>query len=485
MIDLNKYPQLKKYSPVLTHLLTLIIGLLSGTMVGDSVTESNLNLADNCSQGVIDGIVYDLCLSTPPAETPTPGPTATFPPPPPTFTPFPTVTPTITPTVTPPPGEPISPYVGAPECGSHTSTVYHGLWNAQLGCHYSHEHKMEYPVWATELFGDYTQYTTGQEISYPWQTVSAHGLENDVKHEGYSRHAQDLRNYPCSPNLNNAYGVNAYFVETHNLAVAMEYTGRVHSFFGMAQLCSPTDPNYTGRIIAGGWQDFGQLVSSYQGVVVPKPNTPLPAYPSPKPPYFTLDCLGEAEYCKQRVQGHTTWDSHDSSGGNSGIEGHPFGVGFRQTDVYIYLMQDQTDEPEPAFTLFCQDENGNYLALGCWNNGSTYSAYKIIISIPREWDGLVGFDEDNARNGFVTHHGFGDVHGTPNPECIEYGPMCTPLILENVPVQEASVNLFSIDPDDFPPFDIPDYEICFTMDDTLIDCKESGAIPSGWIGETN
>lgn len=424
-----------------------------------------------------------------PRNTPLPTPVIITSTPPATATLVPTAVPTSLPIPTIPapgtPGAEIKPYREAPPCDDHNPTVWHPLWNAALGCHGEHEHAASpFEQWVVDTWGDYTQYTAGQQVSYPWQTFSAHGPENEVKHAGYSFDMRDLRpEYPCLPQFENRYGVSAFFVESHNLATAEEYTGRVHSFFGMAVLCDSQNPDYVGFVVAGGHSDFGQLVSPYQGVVVPKPNTPLPAYNSPKPPYFTLDCAGVSP-CKQ-AGGNTTWSSVNQSGGVSGIISNHFQFGFRQEDVYIFLPQAEVTKPNPAFELFCKDAAGNYNPVGCWNNGSTFQVYTAVYTPNPLWDGMDGVDEDGVKDGFINYNGFADLQGNPTSECHEYNESCTPLVLNNVPAQQASVNLFTVDPERFMPFSLPDYDVCFLASGVHVDCSEEDAIPSGWILSEN
>lgn len=424
---------------------------------------------------------------------PLPTPVRTTPTPPATATLVPTAVPTSAPIPTIPipgtPGAEIKPYREAPLCLEHDPTVWHGLWDSELGCHHTHEHAASpFEQWVVDTWGgDYTQFTNGQQVSYPWQTFTAHGLENDLKHNGYSFGMRDLRGeYPCISQFGDRYGVSAFFVESHNLATVEEYTGRVHSFFGMAVICDTQDPAFFASVVMGGWSDNGQLVIPYQGEIQTKSSMPLPPYFSHKPPYFTADCSpGPVQIgplpCK-RAEGNTTWSSLNQSGGLSGIVSHHFMFGFRQQDIYFF--QNQATSP-PQFELFCQDAAGAYDPVGCVNNGSTFELYTVIYDPNPLWDGLAGFDEDGVKDGFINHHGFGDLQGNPNPECHEVSPACTPLIMENVPVQQASVNLFTVDPARFMPFDLPDFDICFLADGTNVDCSEEDAIPSGWIGSEN
>lgn len=113
------------------------------------------------------------CMTAPlPTDTPAPLPTASN-------TPMSTSTPQPTVTATATPNAPIAPFVGAPLCDTHDDRVWHGLWDAQRGCHYDHTHRND-PRELDDIFGTQFYEWAGGEISYPWQTFS--GASDGYEH---------------------------------------------------------------------------------------------------------------------------------------------------------------------------------------------------------------------------------------------------------------------------------------------------------------
>ncbi|RMG89068.1 MAG: hypothetical protein D6706_22015, partial [Chloroflexi bacterium] len=215
-----------------------------------------------------------------------------------------TAVPTATPTQ-PPDGAWIPPSPDAPACPPeyHDGTQWHQLWNYDMGCHYDHEHGVPIQPWVYELFGDFTQYTNGQTISYPWETTD----ENLLKHPGYNWGGFDVREYGCRPFLPGTGGINAWFIEAHGMANAHGQQARFHSFFGMANLCN--DNGDAGQIVIGGHEDYGQLVSPYKGgqeaIIGPDvyPKAP-PVYFNETPPYVGLSRgRGSVETWNSAVRG--------------------------------------------------------------------------------------------------------------------------------------------------------------------------------------
>lgn len=397
------------------------------------------------------------------------------------------VPPTVTPTVTVTPGQIVQPYPSAPLCNDHDPFAFHGLWNEVQGCHYDHQHGMEYPQWAGDIWGNYTQYTGGKQISYPWQTVnSVTGCtEVDCKPNGYKLHAVDLRSYGCRPQFPNDNGVSAFFSESHNLANEHDALVRVHSFFAMLLICDPNDPDNPGILVNGGHFDFGPLVSPYQGVRVPLANNPIQVWITPRDPYRTIDCSGAAD-CGT-VQGHSTWDSAVSGqAAQAGFIGHALlGMAFRQRDYFVYLEDSQRYVENPTFTYFCGGgDMSTYDPENCFNNGTTFGVYKWRVTIPVSWDGMAGFDEDGQVNGSVTYHGWTDVNGNIST-CQQAALNCAPLVLENVPVGNASLNMEQLD--NLPVFGserLPEYDYCF-LDGVAVPEGTRGCIWSGWVGHDN
>lgn len=193
------------------------------------------------------------------AYTPTPGPNTPTPVPPtlqPTATALPaTAVPTGQPT--PAPSEMIE---GVPLCTDHNPTQWHPLVKRDAAntivCTYGHEHH-DTPTAVNDIFGPPSAWYGGsQEISYPWQTSSALGQENVLKHPGYKWYVgRDLPCLPVLPNLDPGCIV-AYRVQVHTLGTAADAVVRFHSF-GIEALV-----DYQGQrgiIRHGGHMDTGYL----------------------------------------------------------------------------------------------------------------------------------------------------------------------------------------------------------------------------------
>lgn len=145
------------------------------------------------------------------------------------YTPTPAPTPTDVPPTSTPPSGPVAPYADAPACATHDPRAYHGIWNAQQGCHYDHTHG-DNPHEVDDIFGTGFYATAGGEISYPWQTDGENHEHH--KHEGYKWLVR--RDLPCDNN--NAAGCIRAFraqphADLHN--VASEY----HSYAIEALVC--------------------------------------------------------------------------------------------------------------------------------------------------------------------------------------------------------------------------------------------------------
>src|SRR5207237_9204693 len=116
-------------------------------------------------------------------------------------------------------------------------TAWHGLYDPDRNCHYTHEHHDD-PNTVNDIFGEPGAWygRPGETISYPFQTFSAAGQENDVKHNGYKwLVARDLG---CHP-FGSATGcITDYRVEVHSLATAADAVVRFHSFQAEIRACA-------------------------------------------------------------------------------------------------------------------------------------------------------------------------------------------------------------------------------------------------------
>lgn len=154
---------------------------------------------------------------------------------------------------------------GVPICTDHDPTKWHPLVrrnpDSSIACTYGHEHHTN-PNSANDIFGPPSAWYGGtQEISYPWQTASALGQENQVKHQGYKWHV--LRDMECKPAGGPSDGcIRAVRIQTHTLGTAADAVVRFHSYSFEALV------EFGGRqgiVRHGGWLDFGHLTLGVDG----------------------------------------------------------------------------------------------------------------------------------------------------------------------------------------------------------------------------
>lgn len=357
--------------------------------------------------------------------TPTPLPTATA-----------TTTPTPTPTITPTPGNVVEPYPNAPQCAENPPTdVFHTIWNETLGCHYDHAHGEPEPPYVNEIWGDWTQYTEGQEIGYVWQTPG----ENTLKHPGYNWGGFDYRDRQCGQFLPGTGGISAWRIQAHGMGNITGVTARIHSFFGMAQLCDPATDEAGGTIIVGGHQDFGWVHTPYKERLIPTElyeKAPSRTYGLDAPPYVGM--------ASNRFD-FETWNSGVRRISETAVNEHKlFRFGFRILDPRHFYDGDFNLIEIPG------------------NDSSRHSFYQLEITIPAE---LAGPD------GRVNFTGFVDVEGNIDTSCTEASEDCAPLVIEDAVPGFYSVNANRN-------YGLPlrsGYE-----SDILFDGQ-----PSGWIGPMN
>ncbi len=243
-------------------------------------------LAPDCDaplSGTIDSIT---CQVPTPVPTLTPDPTATTAP---SMTALPTSTtvPTLVPTATPAP-----PLIeGMPIC-PHNTQLWHGLVernpDGSVACTYGHTHYDD-PKTLDAAFGgpDSAWWGGNQELSYPWQTFSAAGQENVVKHSAYK--IETIDDPSCKGNPAGGLSYDKIRVQAH-LDGNAGATTRYHSFAMELRTCDPANLGAHGFIRTGGWLDYGYLEvrntpntacppgklcpNGQQFYVVPLPNDP-------------------------------------------------------------------------------------------------------------------------------------------------------------------------------------------------------------------
>jgi hypothetical protein len=155
----------------------------------------------------------------------------------------------------------------------HNKTLWHGLVNTVAKCHYDHEHGDD-PNYVNDIFGKPGAFfgSSGQSISYPWQTFSLPSTttesqaltmfgtdgqkENDLKHTGYYWVVRRGQSCDSPTWCVTDYRLQFHFMTSH----INEVPARFHSYSLEARLCKDVnDPSSCGIYRNGGWTDSGQL----------------------------------------------------------------------------------------------------------------------------------------------------------------------------------------------------------------------------------
>jgi hypothetical protein len=276
-----------------------------------------------------------------------------------------------------------------PPCPTHDSNVFHALYDPVRKCHYNHEHHDD-PATVNDLFGPPAEWfgQSGQTISYPWQTASDQGTENNLKHEGYKWVV--ARDLPCGT----AAGcISAYRIQVHAVAGAMDATVRFHSFSIEALACPGGS---CGIIRHGGWMDYGHL--SLAGEC-----PPLPTNPS------TFQCGGGAR-------------REHSSLEHSGYYANWYGEHHvTQPDLH-FLEFGPIDHNDPYKQLFFPCPG-----IGCNFNGSVMRIENLGASTLYPW-------MNPDANSMVNFRGYTDRYGDPVEGCSAPAVDCVPLEVANLPV---------------------------------------------------
>ena len=290
----------------------------------------------------------------------------------------------------------ISPNPSAPECIEHRARAYHGLWNAQLGCHYDHHHGDDPrpldSVFGTTLYG--AQFTGGI-FGYPWQTTSDAGTENALKHEGYVVQARSGLTCPTSPD---AGCITDFRMAVHQMADGHDTPIRYHSYWAEIRGCVNANPTDCGIARLGGWQDTGTL--EVDGVAVISP-----------------------------VGAHNRVKQHSAHGGGAvwypSSQVHENGKqGLFRGSVTIYDMWDYTSATDPA----------DYTDRICWgnprcrSNATSYLPHLVVLDIPKEFETIV----DPDGNGYADYDGWLNRYGSIVTNCTQIGIDCIPLKLEHI-----------------------------------------------------
>ncbi|MFZ1721398.1 MAG: hypothetical protein WAU07_02730 [Microgenomates group bacterium] len=346
-----------------------------------------------------------------------------------------------------------SPQPNAPKCSeeNHDPTVWHGLWNSELGCHYDHEHKMN-PHDFDDVFGTEIYEWAGGEISYPWQTYAGASdsfetyqsgtcTENTCKHEGYKW--LGYKDRTTSENISGAlllgsHAITDARVQYHQIGGEIGAFTRFHSVWLEARACyeGNISDETCGLYRGGGWLDFGRLNYPRRGDYLPLPGDPeeFADTPAELAPY-RIHATGQNSLDSWQSEGNIyNYLPSDPMGRNRIRVGH--GIHFLQgessgeitlSNIGTTLHTGMTD----SMHFWCLDPVTNQFT--CTNNNSAAALFRTWVQIPTEFDGSQ-YDEDGSQNGYVTFNLYTNRYGDVTGGCTEVGLDCIPAVAENFPV---------------------------------------------------
>jgi len=390
----------------------------------------------------------------------------------------------------------IPPFPDAPICAdteaAHDNNLFHTLWDDKRGCHYDHEHGQNpFTPEVAAAFPDFDLKSLLGGVGVGHTNPSS-PMENTHKHGGFKW--QGLLTHPngCAGHEGSKIGVNASVIQYHAFGdYSVEFESRVHSAVALLRQCIIDNPTDYGYVYLVQHVDYGQRVSSYQGMVLPYPDEPQPAYESGAAPYFTIDCIGVTCPSKTSTRdsilalnanASTTWTSDPRSLNGSGS--HLFELLFRARDTYQVFDRDDLTYPFTFIWLCSQDGGMTYSAIaGCRYNNSTTRVQEINGTIPDAWDNLDGFDTD-PREGRITAEGYVTRFGDLNPNCTVVGPDCHPIKMFAAFVGYYGSFLEPTKSDLFGTEAAPERDIYFCGEQVCTE-GDPGATNSGWIAQYN
>lgn len=366
-----------------------------------------------------------------------------------------------------------APYSAAPACASHDNTEFHTLWNAELGCHYDHEHGTDpfTPEVAAVLPFDIAALLGGTEIGSMYPTSAA---EPTIKHGGFKWFVMTANPGGCVAGFEGAANcVQAAAIQVHAWGDPTELNGRVHSAIVFLKVCQPAGD--CGYVFSVGHVDYGQRVAPYQGAVLAYPDNFAPTWPGGFGPYWSTDCRGNGlPGCRNVTMAQWLAGNYNAS---STISNKPTGTGPRPAEPLLvrllsrtrdnYTVLDSADTTYPyTFKYVCG--NTAYNPVGCRYNNSTLAVHEAGGEVPAYWDGDT-WDYD-PRTGYVS--GTGMLDGLPfqviGMPVGKYGSSVCPVTKCSNPT----------------PVTNPERDIYF-LNGQVVSETAPGAVPSGWIEGNN
>jgi hypothetical protein len=294
------------------------------------------------------------------------------------------------------------PYPSAPACAFHNDRAFHTLWNPVEGCHYDHHHG-DNPHQVDDLFGTSLFDLMGGEISHPWQTFSAAGKENDLKHAGYFWHVRrDLQQQPGQ----RAY-IKAFRLLVHQHPSGRDAEVRFHSG-AMEALVVDGETGQSGTIqIPGMWIDFGHLLVDGQKLE----DVGLTAEPGRHKQHHSFGTPQIIWYGATEAT-HTP----DQRG--------RIPRGFVSVSTSIHDVWDYTSAGNPSAI----DDFACFPDPRCRANATLLRPHLITVQIHRSLVPIV----DPDGNGVADWRGFTDRYGVPVTGCSTASLDCVPVTLRGI-----------------------------------------------------
>lgn len=318
----------------------------------------------------------------------------------------PTPTQTPRPTATPEP-EPVAPYPDAPACPTHDDRAYHGLWDAERGCHYDHEHGDD-PHEVDDIFGAWFYDVTGGEIGGPHQTSAYENEYPTGKHHAFAWYVRrDMYDDGLCESQFGDGCIKAFRALVHQTnadpnAKTLDHSGAIE-----ALVCPLNEPDDCGVYRGLFWNYTGDLLVDGNVVI----DEARPPFQAPRPVKLHYYDTG------QRTCG--TW--------------YPVSA-FARLSVEIcdgwgaILPQAEPVTPAP---LFCDDPGDD-----CRNNGTYRQPHVMSVAVFRSWFDEVDPDGDGRANfeGYADRYGrILDADGQAACEAAGgYSLDCLPVSLGNV-----------------------------------------------------
>jgi hypothetical protein len=311
-----------------------------------------------------------------------------------------------------------------PLCPNHDSTKWHPLVqrnsDGSVKCTYGHEHHDD-PHKLDNIFGSLGTYTSGQEVSYPWQTTSAAGEENHAKHEFYKWNVVTFGEMgnKCTTSYAPLSFKNIR-AEYHQDAIHGALV-RYHSYWLEAQGCDPADAKFGGIIRIGGHMDYGKLQltdgSGGDGAVVTLAGDPT-GYSDDRRLHMGMvnglvPCCRNGDYTWYGSNRYVSVISGAKVTVRNGIRGEDWGA-MNKTDL----------KPVYSFKYWYGDQGGG------GKNSMQEPVHLLHVSVPKELDSV-----DGKTDGYVTYKGYTNRYGDIlKTSCSPTGPDCVPISLEGMKV---------------------------------------------------